>query len=80
MVKQIVKSLKNLKSWKYKKLLKNKHYNFKRSDILRHLPSTLITNAFKTISSWKNYKATPLLSLNKLNKNLKLNKIHKNYI
>ena len=70
-----MKSLKNLKSWKYKKLLKNNRYNFKRSYVLKHLPSTLITNAFKSISSWKNYKATPLLSLDKLNKNLKLNNI-----
>ena len=70
-----MKSLKNLKSWKYKKLLKNNRYNFKRSYVLKHLPSALITNAFKSISSWKNYKATPLLSLDKLKKNLKLNNI-----
>ena len=66
-----MKSLKNLKSWKYKKLLKNNRYNFKRSYVLKYLPSSLITNAFKSISSWKNYKATPLLSLDKLtNKSL----------
>ena len=70
-----MKSLKNLKSWKYKKLLKNNRYNFKRSYVLKYLPSALITNAFKSISSWKNYKATPLLSLDKLKKNLKLNNI-----
>ena len=70
-----MKSLKNLKSWKYKKLLKNNHYNFKRNYVLKHLPSSLITNAYKSISSWKNYKATPLLSLDKLKKNLKLNNI-----
>ena len=70
-----MKSLKNLKSWKYKKLLKNDHYSFKRDYVLKQLPSSLITNAFKSISSWKNYKATPLLSLNKLKKNLKLNNI-----
>ena len=63
-----MKSLKNLKSWKYKKLLKNNRYNFKRGYVLKHLPSSLITNAFKSISSWKNYKATPLLSLDKLKK------------
>ena len=70
-----MKSLKNLKSWKYKKLLKNNRYNFKRSYVLKHLPSSLITNAYKSISGWKNYKATPLLSLDKLKKNLKLNNI-----
>ena len=70
-----MKSLKNLRSWKYKKLLKNNRYNFKRGYVLKHLPSALITNAFKSISSWKNYKPTPLLKLDKLQKNLKLNNI-----
>ena len=70
-----MKSLKDLKSWKYKKLLKNNHYNFKRDNVLKYLPAALIANAYKSISSWKNYKATPLLSLDKLKKNLKLNNI-----
>ena len=70
-----MKSLKNLKSWKYKKLLKNNHYSFKRNYVLKQLPSSLITNAFKAISSWKNYKATPLLSLDKLRENLSFNNI-----
>ena len=70
-----MKSLKNLKNWKYQKLLKNNHYNFKRNNVLKHLPSAFITNAYKSISSWKNYKATPLLSLDKLKKNLKFNNI-----
>ena len=70
-----MKSLKDLKSWKYKKLLKNNHYNFKRDNVLKYLPAALIANAYKSISGWKNYKATPLLSLDKLKKNLKLNNI-----
>jgi len=70
-----VKSLKDLKSWKYKKLLKNNHHSFNRNYVLKYLPSALITNAYKSISSWKNYKATPLLTLDKLMKNLKLNNI-----
>jgi len=60
-----VKSSKNLKSRKYKKLLRNNHYSFKRNYVLKQLPYSLITNAFKAISSWKNYKPTPLLSLDK---------------
>ena len=72
-----MKSLKNLKSWKYKKLLRNNHFNFKRNYVLRYLPSALITNAYKSISSWKNYRTTPLLSLNKLKKNLKFNNIER---
>ena len=35
----------------------------------------MLTDAYKTISNWKNYKVTPLLKLNKLKKNLKLNNI-----
>jgi len=70
-----VKSLKDLKSWKFKKLLKNNHYSFKRNYVLKHLPSALMTNAYRSISSWKNYKATPLLSLDKLKKNLRFNNI-----
>ena len=70
-----MKSLKNLKSWKYKKLLKNNHYSFKRNYVLKQLPASLITNAFKAISGWKNYKPTPLLSLDKLRKNLNFNNI-----
>ena len=41
----------------------------------RLLPSSLITNALKAISGWKNYKPTPLLSLDKLRKNLNFNNI-----
>ena len=70
-----MKSLKDLKSWKFRKLLKNNYYSFKRNYVLKHLPSGLMLNAYKSISSWKNYKATPLLSLDKLKKNLKLNNI-----
>ena len=70
-----MKSLKDLKSWKYKKLLKNNHYNFKRNYVLKYVSSALITNAYKTVSSWKNYKSTPLLSLDKLKENLNLNNI-----
>ena len=35
----------------------------------------MLSNAFNSISSWRNYRATPLLRLNKLQKNLKLNNI-----
>ena len=47
--------------------------NFSKSEkeILKILSSEDIDEAYKTISSWKNYKATPLLSLDKLKKNLK---------
>ena len=35
----------------------------------------MLTDAYKTISNWRNYKVTPLLKLNKLKKNLELNNI-----
>ena len=70
-----MKSLKSIKNWRLTKYLKNNNFSFKRNYVLKHLPSALITNAYKSISGWKNYKATPLLSLDKLKKNLKLNNI-----
>ena len=48
---------------------------FSRRVVLKNVPSKLLINAYKTISSWKNYNATPLLSLDKLEKNLNINKI-----
>ena len=66
-----MRSLKSIKNWTLTKSLKNNNFSFKRNYVLRFVPSLLLTNAFKSISGWKNYKATPLLSLNKLNKNLK---------
>ena len=70
-----MKSLKGIKSWTLTKSLKNNNFSFKRNYVLRFVPSLLLTNAFKSISSWKNYKATPLLKLDKLQKHLKVNNI-----
>ena len=70
-----MKSLKSIKNWTLTKSLKNNNFSFKRNYVLRFVPSLLLTNAFKSISSWKNYKATPLLKLEKLQKNLKLNNV-----
>ena len=70
-----MKSLKSIKNWTLTKSLKNNNFGFKRNYVLRFVPSLLLTNAFKSISSWKNYKATPLLKLEKLQKNLKLNNV-----
>ncbi len=70
-----MKSLKSIKNWTLTKSLKNNNFSFKRNYVLRFVPSLLLTNAFKSISSWKNYKATPLLKLDKLQKHLKVNNI-----
>ena len=68
-------SLNNISKWKYSNFLINKSYNFDRKRILKLIPSNLLLNSSKTISNWKNYKKTPLLKLDKLNRNLKLNNI-----
>ena len=70
-----MKSLKSIKNWTLTKSLKNNNFSFKRNYVLRFVPSLLLTKAFKSISSWKNYKATPLLKLDKLQKNLKVNNV-----
>ena len=68
-------NLNNISKWKYSNFLINKSYNFDRKRILKLIPSNLLLNSSKTISNWKNYKKTPLLKLDKLNRNLKLNNI-----
>jgi diaminopropionate ammonia-lyase len=54
----------------------NKEYNFDKNKILTHLPEKFIDEAIESISSWDNYTPTPLLKLNKLNDELKLNNIY----
>ena len=61
--------------WKYENFLVNKNNNFNKSEILKILTPGDIDEAFKTISSWRNYSPTPLILLNKLNEKLKFNKI-----
>ena len=61
--------------WKYENFLVNKNNNFNKTEILKILSHEDIDEAFKTISSWKNYSPTPLILLNKLNEKLKFNKI-----
>ncbi len=62
-------------NWKYSYFLKNEKNNFNKNDILNILTINDIDDAYKTISKWDNYSPTPLISLNKLSKKLKLNKI-----
>ncbi len=62
-------------NWKYSHFLKNERSNFNKNDILSILPKQDIDLAYNTISKWDNYLPTPLISLNKLSKKLKLNKI-----
>jgi len=70
-----VKSFDSYRKWKYTRFLSNKNYSFNRNYILNIISSKIITDAFNSISKWKNYKKTPLLKLEKLNNNLKLKNI-----
>ena len=70
-----MKELAKISSWKYSKFLSNKRYNFSRKLVLKHLSKQFIDKAYNKISKWKGYSPTPLLKLNKLNKNLNLKNI-----
>ena len=67
--------LSNGHQWKYTEFIDNKNYSFNKKEILNSLTSEEIDDAYKSISEWKGYSPTPLLSLNKLSKELNLNKI-----
>ena len=62
-------------NWKYSHFLENEKDNFSKNDILSVLSKHEIDEAYDTISRWDNYSPTPLISLNKLSKKLKINKI-----
>ena len=61
--------------WKYSEFLENKNFSFNKIKILNLLSKEDIDEAFSSISSWKGYSPTPLIGLNKLSKELGLNKI-----
>ena len=62
--------------WSISSFLENKEYKFNKENILTHLPEKFIDEAIEAISSWKSYSPTPLIRLNKLNKELKLKNIY----
>jgi diaminopropionate ammonia-lyase len=61
--------------WKHTEFIKNKNYSFNKSKILKSLSREEIDGAYSSISNWDGYSTTPLLELNKLSNELKLNKI-----
>ena len=65
----------DLSNWKISNFIKNKNFNFIRQKILNVLPDKFIDDAYNTISSWPSYKSTPLISLNKLSKNINVKNI-----
>ena len=62
--------------WKISNYLENKFYNFSRDNILEILSKNFIDEAYSKISKWPSYEATPLISLNKLSKELNLNNVY----
>ena len=61
--------------WSISSFLENKNFLFDENKILNSLPKKDIDEAYSSISSWKDYSPTPLIKLNKLSKELNLNKI-----
>ena len=61
--------------WKLSNYIYNKNYNFDRKKILDICDENNVIDAYKTISGWRGYEPTPLISLHKLSRKLKLNNI-----
>ncbi len=67
--------LSNGHQWKYSEFIDNKNYNFDKEQILTSISKEDIDDAYNTISKWEGYKTTPLITLNKLSKELNLKNI-----
>jgi diaminopropionate ammonia-lyase len=61
--------------WKCSEFIENKNYSFNQNQILNSLSKNDIDEAYSSISNWENYASTPLIELNKLSRELNLNKI-----
>ena len=61
--------------WKLSRYIFNKNFNFNRQNIINVCGEKNIIDAYKKISGWKDYNATPLIELKKLSDNLKLKNI-----
>ena len=68
--------LSNGHQWKFSEFLDNKNYSFDKKQILSSLSKKEIDNAYSSISRWEGYNPTPLISLNKLSKELNLNNVY----
>ena len=69
-------NISNGQLWKYSSFIENKNYSFSKDEILKNITKEQIDEAYLTISKWDSYNSTPLLQLNKLTKELNLNKIY----
>ena len=61
--------------WKHTEFIKNENFYFIKNKILNSLSKRDIDEAYSCISNWEGYAPTPLIELNKLSKELNLNKI-----
>ena len=68
--------LSNGHQWKFSEFLNNKNYSFDKQQILNTLSEKEIDDAYSSISKWNGYAPTPLISLNKLSKELNLKNIY----
>ena len=68
--------LSNGHQWKYSEFINNKNYTFDKEQILTSISKEDIDDAYNTISNWEGYKTTPLITLNKLSKELNLKNIY----
>jgi len=66
-------SISNDKSWKFSNFIENKNFKFDKDQIFNVLSKSEIDNAYH--SSWEDYSPTPLISLNKLSKDLGLKNV-----
>ena len=69
-------NISNGQLWKYSSFIENKNYSFNKEEILKNISKEQIDEAYLAISKWDSYNPTPLLILNKLSKELNLNKIY----
>jgi len=69
-------NISNGQLWKFSSFISNKNYSFNKEEILKNITKKQIDEAYLTISKWDSYSPTPLLLLNKLSKELNLNKIY----
>ena len=67
--------LSNGHQWKYSEFIDNKNYSFDKDKILKSISKDDIDDAYNVISKWEGYSPTPLISLNKLSKELNLKNI-----
>jgi len=61
--------------WKHSEFIENKNFSFDKEKILKSLSEKDIDDAYSNISAWDGYSPTPLVELNKLSKELNLNRI-----